>query len=304
MIQPEERENNSTNHPPDEELIGYFKGTLPEAVHDTVQAHLLGCDHCLETLADVRDFFELHRRGEQMISEDIDQQWKAVADRIREFPAAAAPVSVKATERPRRATAAVLALAAMVVIALLLGLLALSQRRQKQMLAQQLQRANQDKATTQLEKEGLSQRLKDLEQETADLNDKSRVGMSTPTPQPALNGKAELNIPIYDLYARDFAERSSGKTDANIIKPPPTAKSIVLILNGGTVTSSSSYGVEIFAPNGHSLWRGKGLRKDRLGNLILKLDRGLLAQGTHKLKLYSTDGQSGKAVAEYLLRVE
>lgn len=292
----------STFHPRDEQLIQYFSGTLSASAHENIQVHLVDCSECLESFKDVRDFLELHRPGEQMINEDIEQQWKKIAPRLREPSPPVAPLPYK---RSRAASVgAMAALAAMVLLVAMLGLMTISQRRQKHQLAQQLQGAEQTKLELQAEQQRLAARVNQLEQEAASAREKAPPSPPPRVTVPTVASAPQLNVPIYDLYARDFNRRSTNESEVNKINPPATANSIVLILNGSGVPDAAGYRIELSAENGESLWRGKGLTKGHLGNLTITVDRGLLPEGLYRLRLYRQDAQSGSPVAEYVLRVQ
>jgi len=293
----------STHHPSDEQLISYFADKLPEAAHENVQAHLVDCDKCLELFKDVRDFFETHREDDEVIAESRFSAWTVLWKKIREEKDEKAPQAIFARRSRTNALAAV-AIAAMLLVVLALGILVIRQRRQEQKLAGELERARQLNNELQANQENLATRTKELELENLRLQEQARVTEESGTPQRTGARKPELNPPIYDLYARNFTQRSGNQSEVNSIKVPASAGSIILILNGEGLAPSSTYGVEIVNDPGKLIWRARGLRRGQLGNLTLTIDRSFLRLGTYRLKLYGQEGWSSKALAEYVMRIE
>ena len=293
----------ATHHPSDEELIKYFDGKLPEAANEDVQAHLVDCDNCLEAFKDVRDFFEAHREDDEVIAEGRFSVWTALWKKIREEENEHRPQAV-VVPRSRMNKSTVVAIAAMLLVVLALGIWIARQRRQEQKLAEELDRVRQQNAQLQANQENLTARVKELEQQNIQLQEQARASDQSGTSHSAAAGQPELNPPIYDLYARDFTQRSGAQTDVNTIKVPASANSIILILNGEGLAPSSNYGVEIVNEQGKQIWRARGLRKGQLGNLTLKIDRSFIGRGTYRLKLYGQEGWSSKALAEYVMRIE
>ena len=292
----------STHHPSDEQLIKYFDGKLPEAGNETVQAHLVDCDNCLEVFKDVRDFFETHREGDEVVAEGRFSAWTAFWKKIREEENSNIHHAVF-VPRSRMNTSTAVAIAAMLLVVLALGIWVIRQRRQEKNLAEHLERARQQNAELQANQENLTARTKELEQQILQLQERARVDESG-TPQSAGARKPELNPPIYDLYARNFTQRSGSQSEINQIKLPASANSIILILNGEGLVPSPNYGVEIVNDPGKLIWRARGLRRGQLGNLTLTIDRSFLRPGTYRLKLYGQEGWSSKALAEYIMRIE
>jgi hypothetical protein len=194
------------------------------------------------------------------------------------------------------------ALAAAVLLVFGLSLWALSQRRQKQELAARLVGAEKQTAELQIEQAKLGDRVKQTEQEKLELQERARQATESHATERPSPRAPELNVPIYDLYARNFSRRSGGDTELNRIKAPAAANSLVLILNGEGLASSPSYRIEILGDKGRTIWRGKGLQKGHLGNLTVTVDRTLLPNGTYSLKLFGPEGTY--SLGEYLLRIE
>jgi hypothetical protein len=292
----------SVKHPLDAELVDYLNGRLADSACENIQEHLVVCDQCLELFRDMRNFFDAHRRDEQMITEDITSEWRGLWNRIKEEPQRHQPAAIPVRSRFRPGSAVMVGLAAAVLLVFGLGLWALSQRLQKQELAARLAGAEKQTAELQIERANLGDRVKQSEQEKLELQERARLAMESRASERANTRAPELNVPIYDLYARNFSRRSGGETELNRIKAPAAASLLVLILNGEGLASSASYRIEILSQKGRTIWRGKGLTKGHLGNLTVTVDRTLLPNGTYSLKLFGPEGTN--ALAEYLLRIE
>lgn len=296
----------SAHHPNDAALSEYLSGTMSDAAGEEVQSHLVVCDHCLGLFKDMTAFFDSARPQEQMISEDIAAEWRRLWKRLEEE--SRTPRTDQMPPERRSSTwfnsASILALAAVVLIACGLGWWGLSQRRQKRELSARLEITEKRAAELQLEQEKLADRLRQAEKDQLDLQERTRLATESRGSAPLDTRTAELNVPIYDLYARNFNQRSGNESGPNQIKVPATANSLVFILNGEGVAPSASYGVEILSEKGRTIWRGRGLRKGHLGNLTVTINRSLLANGTYRLRLYGHDAESANALAEYILRVD
>ena len=300
----QELQYDSNHHPSNGEMIDYVGGRVTQTAHEDIQSHLVECDECLELFKDVRDFFESRRKDEPIITANITPEWRALWNRIKDEETTEDRVPDGRRRGFRPSPSVSFALAAMLLVGLAIGIWAIIQHRQKQQLARQLEVAQQRSSQLQTEQQNLAERAKQLEQENLDLQERARSAAQSRDQQRIEIRKPELNAPIYDLYARDFSRRSENESEVNRIKVPSTANSIVLILNGEGLASSSSYGIEIFSNNGQAIWRAKGLRRGHLGNFTVTIDRLFLGKGTYRLKLYGQDGQSAKSLAEYVMRIE
>lgn len=292
----------ANNHPPEDELIDYLGGRITEVAHEHIQSHLTECDGCLELFKDVRDFFQARRGDDQIITEDITREWLTLWNRIEDYERAE-NVRVEQRWGTRTSRSMSLALAALLFIALGLGTWVMIQRRQKQQLTRQLEVAQQQTAQLQTQQQNLTEQAKQLEEDNLELRKQIHSAPARALP-PVEITKPELNVPIYDLYARNVSRRSANDSEVNVISPPATANSIVLILNGEGLPPTSSYKIEILNDRGKAIWRGTGLRKDRLGNLTVTINRTLLPVGTYSLKLHGQDASSHAAAAEYVVRVQ
>jgi flagellar motor protein MotB len=292
----------SVTHPLDADLVDYLNGRLVDPACESIQEHLVVCDQCLELFKDMRNFFDGHRPDEQLITADIASEWRGLWNRIQEEPLPHQPADIPVSARLRPGWEVMAALAATLLLVFGLSLWALSQRRQKQELAARLEGSEKQTAALQIERAQLEGRVKQSEQEKLELQERTRQATESRATERPNTSTAELNVPIYDLYARNFSRRSGGEIELNRIKAPAKASSLVLILNGEGLASSPSYRIEILSEKGRPLWRGKGLLKGHLGNLTVTVDRTLLPNGSYSLRLFGQEGAS--VLAEYLLRIE
>lgn len=297
-------ESNSTDHPNDEQLISYLAGKLPESTHDSVQAHLVDCDNCLERFKDIQDFFESPRENEELITEDRLHIWTVLWKRIREENRREPEPSIAVVARSPWGSKAGWAMAAMLLVILALGVWAIRQRDQNQRLAAGLEVARRQSVQLQANHDNLAARVKGLEQENSALQERGLPVDKSRSRRDADVKKPELNAPIYDLYARNFAQRSGNQSEVNRIKVPSTPESIILILNGEGLTGSPSYKVEIVNEAERVLWRAAGLKRSQMGNFTVTLDKSFLSKGTYRLRLYGQEGWSSKPLTEYVLRIE
>jgi hypothetical protein len=291
----------STHHPEDEQLINYFAGKLPESGHESVQIHLVECDRCLDHAQDVRDFFESTRENEEMVAEDRLRAWSMLWERIES----------EKDDRPRKTfpamrtrafnSTAALSLAAMVLIILGLGFFAFRQWRTEKRLSSELEIARRQNAQLQADQDNLTARTRELEEENLALQKRANRTEQPRSPLDPKVSQPEMNAPIYDLYARNFTQRSGDQNEVNRIKLPANANSMVLILNGDGVAQSASYGVEIVGQNGKVIWRARGLKRGQMGNFTVTIGQSFLSKGTYHLKLF---GESAQPLAEYLMRIE
>lgn len=294
----------SREHPSDEQLVDYLRGQLDEAGHESVQAHLVDCDQCLELFRDVRHFFESNRKNEQIITVDVTQEWRKQWNRVKDEE----KTEDRIGDVGRRGVGAGLvrsfAVAATLLVAIAMAVWAIMESRQKQRFAQQLEIAELRSAQLQSEQENLVERVTQLEQESRNLQERVRSAPQSGGGKHVETREPELNVPIYDLYARNSTDRSAGQSDVNRIKAPPKASSMVFILNGEGLASAGGYTLEILNDAGQVIWRAGGLTKGHLGNFTVTIDRSFLGKGTYRLKLLEPNGRTPKPSREYLLRIE
>lgn len=295
----------STHHPSDEQMLNYFEGKLTESSHDSVQAHLVECDACLETFKDIREFFEPHRADEEIVNEDRLRSWTALWDKIRDAEERSQLADVSSiARRPWFKSATALAMAAMLLVILGLGVWIVRQRQQQNQLTSKLQVAEQQNAQLQAEHDNLAARTRELEEANLALQEQAGSKNQPRSPRRPNTSTPDLNAPSYDIYARNFIQRSGNQNVINRVKVPASDESFLLLLNVDGLPHSSDYGVEIINESGRMVSRTRGLKKGQLGNLPLPVSRSLLGPGTYTLKLHAGANWSSKALAEYLVRVD
>ena len=293
------------DHPTDGDLIAYLYRRLPESRNEEVQAHLIECEGCLELFKDVRDFFDLHREGEQMLTEDIAHEWKSVWRRVKNDERAQETLPEKSKTLRRLNAQAILAIAAMLLIMMGVGLWGLRQRQQARQLNQQLAVSEQRAGQLQTEQDDLAAKNNQLAQQILELQERVHSNEQAASEKSnEVRAKPEVNVPIYDVYAENFTRRSTDQGELNRIKVPRQANTIVLIMNGEGVASAASYDVQMLSgTNGQVVWRARGLKKDRSGNFTVTLQRSSLANGIYRLKLFGTT-EDARSLAEYVIQVE
>lgn len=192
--------------------------------------------------------------------------------------------------------------------AVLLGLWALSMRRENQRLAQQTseqrhaaeQLRNLEAKVRELEASGgASQQEKEsLAKEVNRLKEKLAATESQPAPQVAQLPPPDV-MPVRNIYPVGDAQRSAGTGDVNRLNLPAQTKNFALILSDFQ-PGSSQYRVEITDASGRIVTRRAGLKPDRQGEVSILLNRARFTQGRYTVKLLAP----GKTVAEYIVEIE
>src|SRR5687767_3357440 len=285
----------------DNEVIEqYVLQKLSPAERQAFQEHYFECDECFEQVNTATRFIAGVRESAKAGGLAPDRAT------VVPFPARQSPAFF--TSRW-----AMVALAAcLLVSSSLIGLWALSLRRENQMLAQ---RANESAAATQrlqsletrireLEASGTaSQAQKDtLQQEIDRLKEQLKATQQQRGPQVAELKRPEspnINVAVRNIYPVGGVERSGGSNDINQLNVARGTKTFVLIL-GDYKPGFSSYRLEIRDGAGRVVTTRAGLKPDQNGELSVLLNRALLRQGTYRLKLY---GQ-GQVAAEYVVQVD
>lgn len=287
-----EWEDRLGRHLEEDELIAYVRGQLETADVERMQSHLLCCAACAATLKDVADFFEPRREGEESLSQRaIHREWETFWRRVQAEEGVVTPKGIPRWFVPR----AVFALAASLLVAVgLVGFWSWHLRQESQELARQLQ-AERD-------------RRADLEQENRRLQEQARALARTYESQIARleSHLAELrepqpNIPVYDLFSREFFVRSGSADVANRIVIPATTRSFSLVLTAENQPEYPSYTIELVDREERLRWRAVGLRRDRHGNFTLTLNRAFLSPGEYRLLLYGQQDGRLRRIAEYVL---
>ena len=160
----------SKHHASNDDLIDYMGGRLSETTHDRIQSHLVECDECLDLFRDVRDFFESHREGEQVITANIAHEWKSLWERAKDEKEVQDRLVDVRRNSLRNHPWVSFALAATLLVVVALGIWALRQRWQKQPLAKH--------------REGVQQRSDQLQTEPDNSREIAKEPEASGTPSP------------------------------------------------------------------------------------------------------------------------
>jgi hypothetical protein len=202
------------------------------------------------------------------------------------------------------------ALAACLLLSvILIGLWALSLRRQNQLLAQRTteQGGAPDRLQTletrirELEAgNGASQEQKEaLKKEISRLKEQLAATERQRETELAQLKRPDINVPVRNIYPLGDAQRSAGNGEVNQVHVPRGTRTFVLIL-GDYKSGYSEYRLEIRDPSGRLVATQAGLKPDQTGDLSVLLNRALFSRSKYRLKLYG----HGKAIAEYVIEVE
>jgi hypothetical protein len=269
-------DGSAENHPDTEELVRYVNETLPSAERAAIERHLSECDRCADVLIDLRDFFDAPREGEPEVSEiERTRAWRSLARRLPSDRASSSSAF------PRSA----LALAASVVLAVGLGVATV-----------QLQRENRDLQSLLTTRETRLQELEAANREFQESGSRLESELSERRrPQP--------NALLFDLFSREWVQRSGVDSGVAEITLPPGTRNYVLILSGEGRTRVGEHVLEILDAAGASVWRGEGLLPDPQGNFVVTLDGSFLGESEYRFVLYRKRGDDLTRVAEYAVRV-
>jgi anti-sigma factor RsiW len=284
----------------DREIVDqYVRHKLPPADRQAFQEHYFSCDECFEQVQMTARFAAGVRDAAR--SGVLAGDGRARVGRILS-PAAFYPNWLRSWAIPALATSFLLA-------AVLLGVWALSMRRENQQLAQQV--AEQKRAAEQLrsletkvreleasdsasqkEKQSLSQEIDRLKTQLAETG-RERA------PQVAELRPPDVPAPLINIYPTGDIQRSPGAGQSNRINLPPGSTRFVLILSDFQ-TGARTYRVEVSDSSGRVIARRAGLKPDRSGELSLPLNRSGFNPGKYTVKLFGQD----KAIAEYIVEIE
>lgn len=203
------------------------------------------------------------------------------------------------------------ALAAMfLILALLLGVWLVLQRRENQRLVAQInekelataeanRRAEQAEAARRAAPEELNRR-------TAEEKPSPGTG-GTETPKGSSQTRDRLdqplaNVPIFELEPRGSTR--SGGGDAVTLEAPSYTRLITLILHVNGQLSSDAYSLEVLDWAGRSIWASRGLRKNSHNNFTVALPRHKFPAGHYQLRLYSLRDGRREKVEEYAIHLQ
>ncbi len=254
--------------PEEAELIAYQQGSLAEEKRELIQAHLMGCGDCRETLLEAADFFEEERPGEPSLRPaELRRDWKVIWSRLGNEQ----PGLFAFWRWPRQAWALGAPLAAAAGLALLWGI-------------------------------GLQQQVQSVEQENAGLRERLLMEQRSHESLTAKLRAPRINVSVQDIYTRESLTRSGGGSAGNRVRPGAEPAS-TLILNAQGVTVLPSYFLEIARSSGEVVWSHSGLKRDAHGNFSLTMDKDFLAPGEYRLRILSDDPDR-RLITEYVLVIE
>jgi hypothetical protein len=269
-------DGSAENHPDTEELVAYVTKTLPSTEREAIERHLSECNRCAGALSDVRDFFDAPRAGEPEVSEM--ERARAFRSLARRLPSGRA----SSTSAVPRST---LALAASVVLAVGLGVATV-----------QLQRENRDLQSLLTTRETRLQELEAANRRLQESGSRLESELSERRrPQP--------NALLFDLFSREWVQRSGVDSGVAEITLPPGTRNYVLILSGEGRSRVGEHVLEILDAAGTSVWRGEGFSPDPQGNFVVTLDGSFLGENEYRFVLYRKRGNDLMRVAEYAVRV-
>lgn len=286
----------------DNEVIErYARQKLTPAERQAFQEHYFECDECFEQTQLTARFIAGVR--------DASRLGVLAADRIERPQVGSGWLPAFFSQGWTRAWALPALAACLLLAVTLIGLWALSLRRENHLLAQQTIEQNRaserlqsleakireleasDNAT-QVEKESLKQEISRLKEQLA------ATGRQRET-QVAQLQQPDVNIPVRNIYPEGDVQRSGGTGEINQLRLPRGTRTFVLIL-GDYKPGYSNYRLEIRDPAGQLVAKRGGLKPDQNGELSVLLNRTLLIKGKYRLKLYGRQEQ----IAEYVVEVE
>ena len=201
-----------------------------------------------------------------------------------------------------------LALVLLVAVALI-GLWALSLKRENQRLAQrtpvddsaseQLQRSEAKIRELEASDRALKEQSESLRKENSRLKEQVATTAREQENYIAQLRQPDINVPVRNIYPLGDALRSDGIGEINKLNVPRGTRTFVLIL-GDYKPGYTTYRLEIRESSGRLVAQRGGLKSDQNGELSVMLNRTLLRQGKYRLKLYG----GKEAVAEYVVEVE
>jgi hypothetical protein len=254
--------------PEEAELIAYQQGSLAGERREQIQAHLIGCRGCRDTLLEAADFFEPERPGEQALSPaELQRDWTPLWRRLRGEP----PSWFAFWRWPKQAWALGAPLAAAAGFALMWGI-------------------------------GLQQDVQSLEREIAGLRERLVAGQRSHEALTAKLRAPRINVTVQDIFTRESLTRSGGQGGLNRVRLG-AEPAFTLILNAQGVPVAPSYSFEIVRSSGEVLWSHPGLKRDAHGNFSLTMDKDFLPAAEYRFRIRSDDADR-RLITEYVLVVE
>lgn len=290
----------------DNEVIErYVRQKLTSAERQAFQEHFFQCDECFEQAQITARFIAGVREASRSGVLAADQ-----TERLPFWSRLMPPVLNQGWARAWAMPA--LAMCLMLAVALI-GLWALSLRRENRLLAERTaeRTAEQGRASERLQ--SLEAKIRELEasdsasqgqkeslrQEISRLKEQLAATERQRETQVAQLRQPDINVPIRNIYPVGDAQRSGGTGEINRLSVPRGTRTFVLIL-GDYKPGYSNYRLEIRDPSGRLVARRAGLKPDQNAELSVLLNRTLLSQGKYRLKLF---GQR-QPIAEYVIALE
>jgi hypothetical protein len=115
--------------------------------------------------------------------------------------------------------------------------------------------------------------------------------------------RPQLNTSITDLETRGSV-RGSATDTVKTIEVAPGTNFFTVILNVSGQPSFKNYLLDIQDRGGKMIWSGRGLRKSPYNTFTVTLTRGLLPAGSYHLKLYGASGNQKELIEDYAVRIE
>jgi len=282
----------------DKEIIEqYVRDKLTSAERHAFQEHLFECDECFEQADVTARFIAGVREASRLGVLNTPQP-----ERARLLPGFFNQGWAFRWAMPAMA-------ASLLVGVLIIGLWALSLRRQNQQLAQQT--AEQSRAAEDLQRSeakireleasgtASQEQLEVLRKENDRLKERLKTVEREKETQVAQLRQPDANVPVINIYPLGDTQRSGGTGEVNQLRLPQAARRFLLILSDFQ-PGLSNYWLEIMDPSGRIVTRRTGLKPDQNGELRVLLKRTMFGQGKYRVKLF---GQ-GKPIAEYVVQVE
>lgn len=263
--------------PPDEALAALALGEVAAQERTALADHVASCRRCA---AAYRDLLDLHREAQR----------------------AGAAASVVAA--PRRRTAWALAAAAGLAAVSLAGWNAalLDDNRQ---LAADLADARTGAETRPADPRPADPADPAVQEALEQLTELTRRVEGQTEQIAQLEGEVttlrapRFNVPVVDLDPG--TARGAGGEASQTVKVPAGATLVTLILNPSERPAPGSYGLEILAGDGRSVWSGTGLLPTSFDNFSLAVPRGLLPDGRYRFRLTTA---RGTALETYEVKIE
>ncbi|HEY8203954.1 MAG TPA: zf-HC2 domain-containing protein [Pyrinomonadaceae bacterium] len=273
----------------------YVLHQLPPEERRAFQEHYFSCDECFERTQTQARFIASAREAAD--SGFLVAGQSEPASSVFLFPAL-----LRAWVVPALAAGLLVAFA-------LIGLWALSLRRQNQQLVQQTAERSpaaeelrrSETRIRELEASGTAsqEQLESLKKENSKLKEQLQAAERERETHVSQLRRSDINVPVINIFPVDEAQRGGGASAANRIRVPLGTESLVLIL-GDYKAGYASYRLEIRDASGRLVTRHAGLKPDQNGDLSVMLSRALLRQSKYKLSLFGRQ----ELIAQYVIEIE